>query len=60
MLQADPNFVVCLLEFIEGGGPASGIYDMFCAWMKEEMGYADKEITTQSAAIRRAAGQRPD
>ena len=48
-----------LLDFVEGGGPVSGIYDKFCAWM-EEAGFTDDEITGNSAAIRMAAGQKPD
>jgi hypothetical protein len=57
----NPAFVALLLNFVEGGGPRSGLWNSFEEWLtSEEMGWTPQEIEQNCDLIRIAAGQRPD
>ena len=54
---ADPEFVVRLLGFVEGEGPAAGLWKQFTDWMIDEtMGWSEADIELNTQRIRRAAG----
>jgi len=44
------------VEFVQGGGPATGNWNIFSRWM-EEMGYAEDEVESAVKALGEEIGR---
>lgn len=49
-------FVGDLLDFVQGGGPVTGLWRAFCEWASE-LGYSEEEIEECSTEIMARAGR---